>query len=189
MVHYLPSAEKQLEREARIKNVYGETGIYSYLLNRADGTADKLPSYLMFMFFKMLYGFSPITQEFGLLGKENVFYSIRQIKDITEKMGDAYKHYLTTSDSLETTPGKGFAANMLVGVQAGGEVRKFVTPYLQNSMNLDTKNTYYIVVDLDLYPGRDISSADKFRLNCTNRYDKIKSAWADILAVNYEPVE
>ena len=71
----------------------------------------------------------------------------------------------------------------------GGKVKPYVTTYLQNSMNVDTKNTYYIVVDLDLYPGTSLTSGQKFRLSCSHNYDRMRSAWADIFGLQYEPGE
>ena len=119
---------------------------------------------------------------------DSVYDNIRYVRDITEQMNNAYEHHLSSLQTPKDTPDPTWTQD-LVKIQVGGQVGKFVTPYLQSSSNLNTKNTYYVVVDLDLYPGKDISSGDKFRINCSNRYDKMRSAWADIIGATYEPGE
>ena len=76
-----------------------------------------------------------------------------------------------------------------IRVQFGGQVKQYVTTYLQNSMNTDTKNTYYVVIDLDLYPGTSLTSGQRYRMSCANNYDRMRSAWADIWGLTYEPGE
>ena len=71
----------------------------------------------------------------------------------------------------------------------GGKVKPYVTTYLQNSMNTDTKNTYYVVIDLDLYPGTSLTSGQKYRLSCAHNYDRMREAWSDIFGLQYEPGE
>jgi hypothetical protein len=54
-----------------------------------------------------------------------------------------------------------------------------------------TKNesflTYYIEVDLTLYPGKSIPLEDYSSLNCQFKYEKIKEAWAELFGYQYAP--
>jgi hypothetical protein len=158
---------------------------YTYMLNTTNVT-NALPSYLSFMIFKSVYGFN-LEGEFGKI-KDTVYDKLRYVRDVTDHMNNAYEHHRSSLQTPKDTPDPSGTQD-LVKIHLGGQVGKFVTPYLQSSSSLNTKNTYYVVVDLDLYPGKDISSGDRFRLNCSNRYDKMRSAWADIVGATYEPGE
>jgi hypothetical protein len=79
-------------------------------------------------------------------------------------------------------------------LQLGGaqqEVQKYLQTYLQNSPGANAKNTYYIVIDLNLFPdtGKPMTSLEKFRLRCGNTKDRIREAAADAFGLYYVPGE
>lgn len=47
--------------------------------------------------------------------------------------------------------------------------------------------SYYVVVDLELFPGDTISSIDKRNLACQIRFDNIRKSYADLLGYQYQP--
>jgi hypothetical protein len=47
--------------------------------------------------------------------------------------------------------------------------------------------SYYIVVDLELFPGDSISLADKKNLACQIQFDNIRKSYADFLGYQYQP--
>jgi hypothetical protein len=49
--------------------------------------------------------------------------------------------------------------------------------------------TYYVFVDLDLYPGKDgIPYDKKLVIGCQNRYEEIRRAWAELFMLDYKPM-
>lgn len=71
------------------------------------------------------------------------------------------------------------------------------TPMLQNSMlsqyssnvsyNQTNKWSYYVRVELNLYPGDSIPLEDYSSLVCQFRYEKIRQIWAELFGVQYAP--
>jgi hypothetical protein len=58
------------------------------------------------------------------------------------------------------------------------------------SSNRDSRLSYYVIIDLELYPGKDgIPMAQKAVLACQNRYEKIRQAWAKLFGLVYRPNE
>ena len=62
-----------------------------------------------------------------------------------------------------------------------------------NRPNAPTKNdtnlSYYVVIDLELYPGEDIPLTKRAVLGCQIRYEKIRQAYADMFGFVYQPIE
>lgn len=49
--------------------------------------------------------------------------------------------------------------------------------------------TYYVMIDLDLYPGKDGIPYDKsLVIGCQNKYEEIRHAWADLFKLEYKPL-
>ena len=148
-------------------------------------TKTSLPSFIVYMLFLSVYGFDQ-NNEFTALRQDPIYtaeyISKNESNPIRSMLNDMYKIYSSNLQGEETRSRR-------LSLQMGGKVKPYVTTYLQNSMNVDTKNTYYIVVDLDLYPGTSLTSGQKFRLSCSHNYDRMRSAWADIFGLQYEPGE
>lgn len=68
-------------------------------------------------------------------------------------------------------------------------IKKALAYYLKNPQKLESKNSYYVVMDLDLYPGTSISTAQKARMQCSRVWDNIQEAWADSRGADYVPKE
>jgi hypothetical protein len=49
--------------------------------------------------------------------------------------------------------------------------------------------TYYIVIDLELYPGDHIPLNVKASIACQLRYEKIRQSYADLFGLVYQPKE
>jgi len=76
-----------------------------------------------------------------------------------------------------------------------------VNPY-QNNMDFYTQNlqynflkenksklSYYITVDLELYPGTEISSIKKYSLKCNSTFERIRKSLSDLFGYQYRPLE
>jgi len=80
-----------------------------------------------------------------------------------------------------------------------GKFNTYVNDKLNQQLSIDSsgKNipqyyanpnlSYYVVVDLELFPGDTISSIDKRNLACQIRFDNIRKSYADLLGYQYQP--
>jgi ankyrin repeat protein len=68
-------------------------------------------------------------------------------------------------------------------------IKKALAYYLKKPNKIESKNSYYVVMDLDLYPGKSISTAQKARMQCSRVWDNIQEAWADSRGTDYVPKE
>jgi hypothetical protein len=68
-------------------------------------------------------------------------------------------------------------------------IKKALAYYLKKPNKIESKNSYYVVMDLDLYPGTSISTAQKARMQCSRVWDNIQEAWADSRGTDYVPKE
>jgi ankyrin repeat protein len=68
-------------------------------------------------------------------------------------------------------------------------IKKALAYYLKSPKKIESKNSYYVVMDLDLYPGTSISTAQKARMQCSRVWDNIQEAWADSRGKDYVPKE
>jgi ankyrin repeat protein len=68
-------------------------------------------------------------------------------------------------------------------------IKKSLSYYLKDPQKTEAKNSYYVVVDLDLHPGTSISTTQKLRMQCARVFDNIQEARADIKGVDYVPQE
>jgi ankyrin repeat protein len=68
-------------------------------------------------------------------------------------------------------------------------IKKALAYYLKKPNKIESKNSYYVVMDLDLYPGTSISTAQKARMQCSRVWDNIQEAWADSRGADYVPKE
>jgi ankyrin repeat protein len=68
-------------------------------------------------------------------------------------------------------------------------IKKALAYYLKKPNKIESKNSYYVVMDLDLYPGTSISKVQKARMQCSRVWDNIQEAWADSRGADYVPKE
>jgi hypothetical protein len=53
----------------------------------------------------------------------------------------------------------------------------------------DSKLSYYIIIDLELYPGESIPLIKQPVIACNLRYEKIRQAFADMFGFAYHPLD
>jgi ankyrin repeat protein len=68
-------------------------------------------------------------------------------------------------------------------------IKKALSYYIRNPNKLESKNSYYVVIDVDLYPGTSISKAQKARMRCASSWENVREASADFLGKEYVPKE
>ena len=98
------------------------------------------------------------------------------IKDYIEKLARDNKLNLPKGSGLSRTNDE-------------ESIKKALAYYLKSPKKIESKNSYYVVMDLDLYPGTSISTAQKARMQCSRVWDNIQEAWADSRGVDYIPKE
>jgi ankyrin repeat protein len=98
------------------------------------------------------------------------------IKDYIEKLARDNKLNLPKGSGLSRTNDE-------------ASIKKALEYYLKKPNKIESKNSYYVVMDLDLYPGTSISTAQKARMQCSRVWDNIQEAWSDSRGVDYVPKE
>jgi hypothetical protein len=63
--------------------------------------------------------------------------------------------------------------------------------YLQYNIAKENKSklSYYITIELELYPGKSVGTVKKYAMKCQNTFDKVRKAWADLFGYEYRPSE
>ena len=63
--------------------------------------------------------------------------------------------------------------------------------YLQYNIAKENKSklSYYITIELELYPGKSVGTVKKYAMKCQNTFDKVRKAWADLFGYEYRPTE
>lgn len=159
----------------------------SIVADNALFATSALPSYIYYLVFTQICGFD-MHGEFAYLNADSPYLAMSNIKSNVTRMYNIYVDSLSERGIQEIAPSKVQPNVEPMYLQLGGEVKRYITNYMQHS-NTQAKNAYYVVIDLDLFPGDSISRSDKFRLNCAGSYDKMSQAWADIWGLRYEPGE
>jgi hypothetical protein len=67
-------------------------------------------------------------------------------------------------------------------ISGGQNIVRYNTGY-------DANLTYYIVIDLELYPGESIPLSSKASIACQTRYEKIRQSYADLFGLVYQAKE
>ena len=162
---------------------------------------DMIPSYLSFCIFRSICGFNQ-DGDFSFLQGDSPYLKFpRNSKNSLYKLISRMYNIYTSATTIQVgntqidkeihrddkTPKQ-------LELQLGGaqqEVQKYLQTYLQNSPGANAKNTYYIVIDLNLFPdtGKPMTSLEKFRLRCGNTKDRIREAAADAFGLYYVPGE
>jgi hypothetical protein len=80
-----------------------------------------------------------------------------------------------------------------------GQFKDYVNDKLNQQLSIDGSGktipvyyanpnlSYYVVVDLELFPGDKISDIDKRNLNCQIKFDNIRKSYANLLGYQYQP--
>jgi hypothetical protein len=80
-----------------------------------------------------------------------------------------------------------------------GQFKNYVNDKLNQQLSIDDSGkttpmyyanpnlSYYVVVDLELFPGDKISDIDKRNLTCQIKFDNIRKSYADLLGYQYHP--
>jgi hypothetical protein len=142
-----------------------------YLFNAAD-----MPSYIKYMIFENCYRILPNDTFRDESSYGSIISLAGFLKDIQRL------HLIKSSENDGSMAGQLLysKARLLNGGQAG--LQRYNVGY-------DPNLTYYIVIDLELYPGDHIPLETKASLACQIRYEKIRQSYADLFGLVYQPKE
>ncbi len=82
--------------------------------------------------------------------------------------------------------------SQITGAKQDPRLMNITGKYLQETPQFaayDSRIGYYIIIDLELYPGDEISLGRGVVIGCDNRYEKIWTAMSDIFGIPYQPKE
>jgi hypothetical protein len=141
-----------------------------YLFSAAD-----IPSYIKYMIFENCYKtLSPANRSTSTYG------AIRSISKYLQDIETIYNAKVKNGPSALSNSNRKLLNG---GASVGGQAfNRYITGY-------DANLTYYIVIDLELYPGDSIPLEMKASIACQLRYEKIRQSYADLFGLVYQPKE
>lgn len=126
----------------------------------------------------------------------------KYLENRVKNIPNSYKEYKPANLLLVTNNCFGSSRPRRIGggenIMSGGDPQSIISQYkrpIDYRMDAlygktDSKLSFYIIIDLELYPGADgIPIGQKAVLACQNRYEKIRQAWAKIFGLVYRPKE
>jgi hypothetical protein len=86
--------------------------------------------------------------------------------------------------------------------QGPGSIPQMYDPYAQQNLDYYNHNfqynfakenksklSYYITVELELYPGTNVSAVKKYAMKCNNTFERIRKSLSDLFGYQYRPRE
>jgi hypothetical protein len=155
---------------------------------------EDIPEYIMFLIFKDLW------LKTSSIDKSNEwYYENDQFRKYLTFMEGRYKKLGTPTPSPVTTPIKSVRSPTNPGhirfdMSGGDKFNKNVYSKLNKkgdvlNENDGSKLSYYVIVDIELYPGEEIPKDKRNAIACEIKYEKIRKAYADTFGVLYQPKE
>jgi len=145
---------------------------HKYLFNSSD-----IPSYIKYMIFENCYRpLSPSERDASSYGE------IKALKPYLKGMIEIYNAKIANGpDALK------FSNKKLLN--GGGEYLTGGQNYPRYYIDYSSSLTYYIVIDLEVYPGDNIPLQTKASMACQIRYEKMRQSYADLFGLVYQPKE
>lgn len=112
----------------------------------------------------------------------NEFYEKEYNKRFNQSGGEN-NELITNADDYDFEDFKKYKAK-LNNMNLNRQYQKYLRK--KENQNVD-KWTYYVRVELELYPGTSIPIEDYSSLICQFRYEKIRQAWAELFGTQYAP--
>lgn len=169
---------------------------YEIMHNTIDNkfiyTFQEMPDYLKYFIFKMQWKFF-VGRDASWFGINNVtrdYFNLlqqryEQVRDnAPQRLQNIANGIDPANASIALGPRRG-----MIGGQISNKNR-YVNVYNDNAPRIDdSKLSYYIIIDLELYPGESIPLIKQPVIACNLRYEKIRQAFADMFGFAYHPLE
>jgi hypothetical protein len=172
--------------------------MHSNLDNKFIYTFQEMPDYLKYFIFKMQWKFFPGRDAswFGINNATRDYFNLLQqrYEQVRDNAPQRLQNIANGVDpalaSIAIGPRRGMAGGE---GQIGGQIsnkNRYVNVYNDNAPRMDdSKLSYYIIVDLELYPGESIPLIKQPVIACNLRYEKIRQSFADMFGLAYHPLE
>ena len=164
------------------KNVY--QNIYENNINQPFVYKfESMPIYLKFSIFNDLCRFTNDITRFNFSKEMTTYLTEIKVK---------YEGLPSTQVSIKGKRTGGMLGGAIGDPEDVISQYKRPTDYRMDALygSTNSKLSFYVIIDLDLYPGADgIPVAQQAVLACQNKYEKIRKAWAKIFGLVYRPIE
>jgi hypothetical protein len=163
--------------------------MHSNLDNKFIYKFDEIPDYLKYLVFKTQWKYlTPDGRRNGWYGNNNIF------RDYLNTLTDKYNRNNIKKGRIRRIPKKGGGhIEEPVNNLYGGQMQlanKYININNSNTVRTDdSKLSYYIIIDLELYPGDSIPLIKQPVIACHLRYEKIRQAFADMFGLLYQPTD
>ena len=161
--------------------------MYSNELNKFIYTFEEIPDYLKYLVYKTQWKYLDARDRLETwYGKNNAFRNYLFDAEESAMAANARKRR-PNSNKLG---GGGGLKDDDDNVFRGGERSGYIN--VNNGTNVkndDSKLSYYIIIDLELYPGESIPLLKQPVIACHLRYEKIRQAFADMFGLYYNPID
>lgn len=166
--------------------------MHSNIDNKFIYTFQEMPDYLKYFIFKMQWKFFP--------GRNASWFGVNNVtRDYFNSLQGKYEQVRDNSPERLQNIANGVdpaLASIAIGPRrpiVGGQIsnkNRYVSVYNDNSPRIgDSKLSYYVIIDLELYPGESIPLIKQPVIACNLRYEKIRQAFADMFGFAYHPLE
>ena len=169
-----------------------DLGKYQLLLNSHIGDFvlkyEQIPKYIQFLIWHSVFRMKKRNPEFRQI--DVVERNLKKIQseklDYEKIMTDKEKGRSADEDSLASTSSRGGRVTRKLrdqGQRGGSSTRRHITSSLESSSRL----SYYVVVDLELYPGRTIPITQRVSLSCQVKKNNILELLSKITGTQFVP--
>lgn len=162
----------------------------------------EIPEYFMYLIFQTQWKFlSPAAREAGWFGNNDMFS--QHLDHIMDEYRENIRLHNIAHHPRQPIPpprlravlkkrradkkGGSHFDNMNGG--AISNRNRYIDINRPNSSMGDSKLSYYVIVDLELYPGESIPLIKQPVIACNMRYEKIRQAFADMFGLVYQPLD
>jgi hypothetical protein len=150
--------------------------MYNVVDNKFIYSFDEIPDCLKYFIFEKSWRFLTPQERVGSWLNRSVFS--QYLNDCQRKIDE-----IAARAHRDVVQVGGDNTTVNTTIQTG-ETRSF-RPGFRNNSNL----SYYIIVDLELYPGESIPLLKQPVIACHIRYEKIRQAFAEMFGLLYRPLE
>jgi hypothetical protein len=168
---------------------------YEIMHNNIDNkfiyTFQEIPDYLKYFIFKMQWKFFPGRDAswFGINNVTRDYFNLLQQR-YEEVRDNAPQRLQNIANGVDPA-----LASIAIGPHRGGMIggqisnkNRYVNVNNDNTSKIDdSKLSYYIIIDLELYPGESIPLNKQPVIACNLRYEKIRQSFADMFGFVYHP--
>ena len=189
-----------------------ETGVQHYEImtstidNKFIYELREIPAYFMYLIFQTQWKFlSPAARNASWFGHNNDFSNhLDHIMDLYQANVDAHAAAPVRAPPVPPPrmranlkkrrnvrfkkPAIGGSGDVMIG-GAISSLNRYIDVNRPNSSIGDSKLSYYVIVDLELYPGKSIPLLKQPVIACNLRYEKIRQSFADMFGLVYQPLD